>query len=224
MPGLKQANNTAVNAGSTSLTVTCAALGTGNLVVVGVTSDDSATSCTLADNNGSSYTAIDTFNDTVNGNIIFSFFLAGVSGGATSLKATYGGAAPGSRAMGMQEWTGLATSSALDVHSAHTASGAVCTSLLVTTTINGEMVWGMAVPDTGAATLTATNPFSTANQITTPIDYCDEWQIQAAAGGIRSSFNLSASQTCMIAVAAFKPAVSASQVPFQPYFQQFLAS
>src|SRR5258706_11630309 len=130
-------------AGTTIVATPAAAMTNGDTVVVHVTSDNSSTTCTLADNNAVAYTAIDSVNDAGNGVIMYSFRspTGGVAGSPTSLTATFGGSVT-FRGIVMQEWSGVDVSaSPLDGHNMATkASSATPTSNSITTTVNGDLI------------------------------------------------------------------------------------
>ena len=224
-------SNTNSAAGGTIVVTPAAAMTNGNTVVVHVTSDDgggASTTCTLKDNNNVSYTAIDTVHDTTNTTMFYSFRspTGGVAGSPTSLTATFAGT-PSFRGIVMEEWSGVDTSAApVDGHNMATkATSTTPTSNSITTTVNGDLIIGGVVADSGGSTIAAGSGYTLRNHPTGP-DIGDESQVQITAGAITASFVFGTSQASIVSIIAFKAAVAVGAVPalsrpimFRPYQQ-----
>ena len=212
---------TTQNGATSSATVVCtmgAGVGGGHLVVlfvgtnVGVTgvssvTDDKSDSCTVVDEAGGA------------GNYnLTSVYCPNVTAGATTFTATLSSAATLAMAFGA-EFSGVLTTSPLDVHAAQTqttpGTGAnAITSGSVTTTHANELIVGGTVNRSGAAgagTITIGTGFTLGQSVANTLT--SEYQVQAAAGSIAATFKASsASDSFDTAVMTFLPSLSASQL------------
>jgi hypothetical protein len=99
----------------------------------------------------------------------------------------------------------------------------------ITTAANGDGIYAaLAGTETGFGNVTAVGgtgaTFTLRNADTSQNMVFDSSAIQASVGNVNATFTLSSAQTYMTAIVAFKAAGGAAQVPYQPYFQQMLAS
>lgn len=198
-------------AGSTSLTTTFSAITSGNLLV-GAAIWTPGGSCTnptqnVKDGAGNAVTVIDTVFDSGNSLCLQTFYLANVTNGTTSLVLTMG-ATSAQLGLSMQEWSGIATSTPLDGHIGNVASsGTTVTSTAITTTVNGDLIFGAFGNDNNGDNISGANSPWTLRNNNTSVNLADESQVQGTAGSVSSTFNVTGGGGGgPIAVAAFKAA------------------
>lgn len=189
----------------------------GNTAYITVTCVDTATTCTLKDNNGVTYTAIDTVDDSANGVIMFSFRspTGGIAGSPTTFTATFNSSTT-FRGILYQEWSGTDVSATpLDGHNMATkATTTTPTSNSITTTASGDAILAAVVADSGnSGTITAGTGYTLRNNQAATVNFGDESQVQGSAGAITASFTLGNNVTTIICINAFKAAAGAASLP-----------
>lgn len=210
-----QAAKNANTGTATTITATpSVAFTNGNTVFVTTSCVDTATTCTVKDNNNVSYTAVDTVDDAANGVIMFTFRspTGGVTGSPTSLTATFGASTSFLDIMAI-EWSGVDVSaSPLDGHNmAAKATTTTPVSNSITTTVNGDAIIGSVVADSGpSGAITAGSGYTKRNDNAATVDAGDETQVQGTAGAITAGFTLANNVTTIIQITAFKNASSAA--------------
>ena len=197
----------------------------GNLVVVGFLDEGAAGTLSVADSNSNSYTAAGTlFTVTVPGNgrmNIFYLVNAPANASKTITCTTTSGANLNAFAA---EFSGAVTSSPLDGTPQTASAGANNTAITtpsITTTVNGDLIFGLAF---AGGTITAVGgSFTFVGGGADSNGNAAEWMVQSTAGAQAVNYTQSPSALWSGMVAAFKAAATA-QTPYQPYFQQMLAS
>lgn len=193
---------------STTVSVTITAGATGDIIMGMVSAQSSGfTISSVKDNNGVSYNIVDTVNDTGNGQSTVSFYKENISGSPTSITATWATGSVLSR-IEINEWSGIATTTPLDVHASgvQTSVGTTLSAPAVTTTVNGDLVYVAATTTSNAGTtMTAVTPFTLRNNHAGTENAYDETDVQATAGSITAQFTVSQTGTSDIVVMAFKP-------------------
>lgn len=206
--------------GGTNPSVTCtfgSSISANDAVLCYVTNDSSgsATVSTIEDGNSHSFTIEDSVNDAADTQLSTDAYIIGDPGGTTTVTATYSTSA-GSNGIACDEYSGIATSSALDNHTMQlqatpgTGSNGV-TSGSATTTSNGDIVWGgTTLSNSGAgATISAGSGFTDRNNISSFMSTEDE--VQASAGSVAATFTISVASPTVTGFIALK--ASAATVP-----------
>lgn len=199
-------------AGSTTLTTSFTAITSGNLLVGSAIWTPTGASCTanptqnVKDGGGNAATVIDTVLDNTNALCLQTFYFPNVTNGATSIVMTLG-ASSAQLGLVMQEWSGIATSTPLDGHAGNVAAnGATVTSTAITTTVNGDLIYGAFGNDNNGNNITSAGGSFTLRNNETSVNIADESQVQGTAGSISASFGITGTGGGPIAVAAFKAA------------------
>ena len=182
----------------------------GNLIVVAVSwGDNPAPSIHAADTLGDTYLVA--VNDFDSGNrqglaILYAF---NVRAGANTVTVTFG-TTGGYRRVIVSEYSGVATTAPLDVTaknqgtSTTAANGA--TSTAATTTANGDLIFGVAMDDSGAfGTINAGTGFTRRASLN-GMDMATEDLVQAAAGAVAATFTFARADTYLAQMATFKAA------------------
>lgn len=213
------ASNTA-SVSATSISATFGAtVGNGNAVIVYVWFSNGGTT-TISDDKSNSYTLVDT-NSVVS---VRSFYLTNITNAPITVTVTFGTTQTGSNTVAsimIDEFSGIATSSPLDGHTINrvtfpgTGTDAV-TSGSITTTTNGDLIWGAVIDElsiTNAAAAGTGFTLGTQNAAGTNGRGATEYLIQGTAGSIAATFTQTASSggrpsTDVIAFKAAPPAVA----------------
>lgn len=179
----------------------------GSLIVVTVTWDTAATTAvTCSDSQGNTYvTAVNT-NDTTNVQALAVCYAANAAGGTTTVTATFG-ASSVTRRIIVSEYSGVATTSPVDITRSNVANGTTATNNITstagTTTTNGDLIFGAVMDTTGTTTITAGTGFTLRSTIGSHMSVED--QVQATAGSIAATFTFNAVQRYIAHMIAFKP-------------------
>ena len=177
------------NTSTTSVVVTLNGVASGDLLTCSMTfGNPGGTTVSVSDNvNGSWSVASAVHYNSVIGQTTAQFYLANSKAGNTTITAT-AQAASAYDAMNCQEWVGAATSSPLDQATQADGTSANPSSGSVTTTSAGELILGDLENVNGPS---AGSGFTEIN--TTPVSWLSsEYQIQASAGAIASTWTASA--------------------------------
>lgn len=195
---------------TTSVTITAGT--TGNLLCGTVGCDTGATVTSVKDQNGVSATLVDAITDSPNTTFAQSFYFANISGSPTTITATFSGSI-GDRRIQCSEYSGLATSSPLDVHTGTPAStiATIITTGSVTTTVNGDLLYAAAHGDSdGGIVFAAGTGYTlrdTDNSNSIPLAQEDLLN-QTLAGPTVATFSITSpggTQAAIILLMAFKP-------------------
>jgi hypothetical protein len=198
------------------------AVGSGNLVVGIATWDSSASVLnSVTDDKGNTYNVADSINDATNGQRAASFWLSGITNAPITVTANLSANNQAAR-VAIGEYSGVAPTSPLDGHvgqvqnAAGTGANAV-TSGNITTTADGDLIYGMVIGDGGvAATRTQGTGFTLENSSpgTNVAALSTEYQVQVTHGAIAATWTQSANDSNITFVMAFKPAVAAMRGMF----------
>ena len=218
-PALVQGNSHQ-NGGATSTTVAvtlAAPVGVGNLVCVSVGfAGASGHTATVADDQGNTYTPVNSVFDSGQSYKWLTFYKQNISNAPQTITATISNA-NAFESIVVDEFSGVVASSALDGHTINDqptiASGTGVTSGNCTTTVNGNLVYGTSVNVSGVGTFTKGASFTqgaSANNVAGLFN--TEYLVQAAASASTSAtYTHSATDTFITAVMCFKAAAQASQ-------------
>ncbi len=185
----------------------------GDLIVVGYTWGSASANASCADNRGDTFTVLAPSRDGSNNQSAGICYALNAKGGVTNVTTTFT-ATVSYTGISLQEFSGIAAASALDVSVSNQVtagcSGTNCvTSGLATTATAGDLIVGYVTDDWGAnsGTITPGTNFTVA----TPSQYANftgqasEYLVQAAPGSIAATFTFSGSNHSYIAyMAAFK--------------------
>src|SRR5206468_1795758 len=183
---------------------------TGNLIVVAVTwGDNAAPSIRATDTLGNTYAI--TINDFDPGNRqgLAILYAPNIRAGANTVTVTLG-TTGGYRRIMVSEYSGIATTAPFDVAAHNRAGGTTAangvTSTAATTTANGDLIFGVAMDDSGSfGTITAGTGF-TVRATLNAMDMAIEDAIQATAGSVAATFTFSRADIYLAQMAAFKAA------------------
>jgi hypothetical protein len=200
-----------------SISATVTAVGSGNLVCGFVETQSQVTTdlTSVTDNAGNTYTIVDNVarGGGFNG-CLASFYLANITNAPTSITATLGTA--NACEIMVSEYSGVATTSPLDGHamqfqgSPGTGANGV-TSGNITTTINGDLIFGGVTDTNGSSNgLAAGSGFASRilNNTANGNFQTTEDQIQASAGVIAATFTATVIDVSITGVMAFSPPVA----------------
>jgi len=208
---VQQASNSdASGAGHTSFSATFGSATTsGNTIIFGVTFCGANPTITATDSQGNTYTeAIRTY-DSGHSQGSAIFYSTNITGGQSTTVLVQFGDGVAYLALGIHEYSGIATVTPLDGTSGTLGNGTSLSSGGITTTANGDLIFSAAVEDSAGSgdTLTAGSGFVRRVDLADAAAYADEDQIQSLAGTISASWTLSPPGLDWIAdVAAFKAA------------------
>ena len=200
------------NGGTSSTTVAVTLtgpIGSGHMVCVSVGwagSSGADTITGITDDKGNTYTLVDHLHDSTDGYDWQSAYMLNVTNGAQTITATISTSRSFATIL-VDEFSGVATSSAIDGHHINNqvtlAAGTnSVTSTAITTTANGDLVYGSAVNITGGGTESAGTGFTLAQH--TSGAFITEYQAQPTAGSIASTFTSTATSSWLTYVMAFK--------------------
>ena len=182
----------------------------GNLIVVAVSwGDNVAPSIRATDTLGNTYAiAINDF-DPGNRQGLAILYAPNIRAGANTVTVTLG-ATGGYRRIMVSEYSGIATTAPFDAAARNRAGGTTATngvtSTAATTTANGDLIFGVAMDDSGSfGTITAGTGFTRRTTLN-GMDMATEDAIQATAGSVAATFTFSRADTYLAQMAAFKAA------------------
>jgi galactose oxidase-like protein/Kelch motif protein len=181
----------------------------GNLLVVAVSwGDRTAPSIKATDTLGNTYVVATNDFDPGNRQGLAILYAPNIRAGANAVTVNLG-AANGYRRIIVSEYSGIATTSPLDVVAKNRAAGTAAsngvTSTAATTTVSGDLIFGVAVDDSGLfGTITAGTGF-TRRAVVNNMDMATEDRIQATAGSVAATFTFSRADSYLAQMAAFKP-------------------
>src|SRR5712664_846098 len=182
----------------------------GNLIVVAASwGDNPAPSIRASDTLGNTYVLATTDYDPVKHQGLAIFFAPNIRAGANTVTVNFG-AADGYRRIMVSEYSGVATASPLDATARNQAAGATATdgitSTAATTSVNGDLIFGVVMDDSGFfGTITAGTGF-TRRAVLNNMDTVTEDRVQGTAGPIAATFTFSRADSYLAQMAAFTPA------------------
>jgi hypothetical protein len=205
---------------ATTVALTVTAVGNNNLIV-GIVENglNTPATCTgVSDDKGNTYTLIDAKSNSTDGAAAVVFYKEGITNAPTVITATFS-AAVWFRRMAVSEYSGIATSSAIDGHTGalrQPPGAAGANNILsgsITTTVGGDLIWGGCFdnPGTPLAYTTGTSPIAFTQRLNSSGGSIVEATViedtlQAAAGTVQATFGQGVVANCMAWVAAFKDA------------------
>lgn len=203
---LVQGNVNGNEASGSSIAVSFASPNTpGNFLIVTGTAARPSTTLTISDTLGNSYLpAFGPVTDPNQNVTAYIWYVPSCKGGANAITLTP--ATSAALEIHVSEWTGLATTSPVDQTASATGTGTAASSGQLTTTANGELIFGYtflfntATAGTGFTGITLVN------------GDLDEYQVQSNAGPIAATFTQT-SGTWFALLATFKPANSGPPPP-----------
>jgi unsaturated rhamnogalacturonyl hydrolase len=178
----------------------------GNAVILGITYGNANPTITASDSQGNAYTqAIKTY-DSGHRQGCAIFYAMSIKGGSADSVTVNFSSAVAYLAMGVHEYSGVATSAALDGTAGNMGSGSSLSSGAATTTAIGDLIFGCGVEDsTGQGdTFTAGSGFTKRVDLGKAAAYADEDQVQNAMGSIAVSWTLAPAGSWISDLAAFK--------------------
>lgn len=174
-----------------------ASVGAGNLLVLGIYTDSSAT-ITVSDNRGNTWNLV--YNTVVSGIGRIAFYYAqNVAAGSTTVTVTQTGAFTG---LVVAEYSGIATTSSFDQTNSGSAVSSSPSSGNVTTTQADELLVGFATTEPGVTWTAGTN--FTLRDANSSGQLQLEDRIVSATGTYAATFTMSASQRWGCGIATFK--------------------
>ena len=191
------------NTGSTTLS---SAVTTGNIIVVGLTAWSASTlpSNAVTDNKGNTYTKV---TEAANGNDQAAIYYAkNVTGGSSfTVSSSIGGS------ISAQEYSGVSTSSPLDVSAHQTGSGTTVTSGNATSTLAHELYFGLGwsiITNDGWTAGTGYTLRQTVQDNDTYERHASEDRVITTATTTAATFTVGTSNQYAGALATFKPAAT----------------
>ncbi len=187
----------------------------GNLIAVAVRAGGINQVFTITDTKGNVYRKAVQFNVTLDSVSLALFYAENISGGANTVQVS--STQSGTLRLGILEYSGVATTNALDVTAAAQGTSAAPTSGNATTTANGDLLIGVfstadplnVTPGTGFALSSAVPANPNAK-----LAVAD--RVQTAAGSAAAAASLGATTDWGSAFAAFRPGAAPSGVPGMP--------
>jgi len=169
----------------------------GDFLIVTGTAARPATTLTITDTLNNAYsTAFGPVTDTTQNVTMYIWYVPVCKGGANTVTITPSVTA--ALEIHVSEWTGLATTSPVDQTTSATGTGTSVSSGAVTTSMNGELIFGYGWVFNTATAGAGFTPISLVN------GDLDEYQVQSAAGSIAATFTQTTG-TWFAAVVTFKP-------------------
>ncbi len=184
----------------------------GSLIVAAASWDNTTTSTmTCSDNKGNTYTVMTVWVAVADSQTLAICYAPNAAAGSTTVTAQLGGGA-GFRRMVISEYSGVATSSPVDVSTGVGGATAVnttdgVTAGSITSTQNGDLIFGAVMDVTGTISMLPGTGF-TGRSFTNGKDLLAEDKQQAIAGATAAPFTLASTTNKYNAVAiAFKAAL-----------------
>jgi RHS repeat-associated protein len=192
---------------STAVTLS-SAVTTGDLIVVGITENgQTIPSNTVTDNKGNTYTKLADANNA--GDHAAIFYAKNVTGGSSFTVST----GISGRSLAVMEYSGVATTSPFDVTASSTGTSNAPNSGNVTTSVNGELAFGLAFSGGDGDTWTPGSGYTIRQQVTnnaTAERLAAEDKTATTAGSVSAGFTTTTSDVWAAAIATFKPLVTYS--------------
>lgn len=198
--------------GATSTTASFASANTaGNLIVAAATWDETnSQNITCSDTKGNSYTTVLVKRDVSGTQDLGICYAANIASGSGNVVSVSYGASTVARKISIHEYSGVATSSPVDVFTSTIGTGATgangYTSTAATTTQDGDLIFGAMFDDQSSpGTVTAgTSPLTFAAHYTGSDGMLAEEAVQSTAGSVSASFTNTVAHTYLAVMVAFK--------------------
>ena len=204
-----QAAGQTSDAASTTIAQAFTSLNTaGNTIIVAVSwGDNPAASLSASDTLGNTYSVATNDFDAGNRQGLAILYAPNIRGGANTVTVNLG-LTLGYRRIIVSEYSGIATTAPLDVTAKNQAPGTTATdgvtSGAASTTLNGDLIFGVAMDDSGLfGTITAGTGF-TRRAFVNNMDLATEDRVQATAGSIAATFTFTLPDQYLAQMAAFK--------------------
>src|SRR5882757_5125915 len=169
----------------------------GNFLIVSGTIARPAGTLSISDTAGNNYIPVTTpVTDTKQDTTSYLWYVPSCKGGVNTVTLTP--AVPGALEIHVSEWSGVSTTYPLDTFASAAGTGANASSGSVTTTANGELIYGYTFL---INTATAGSGFAGMTLVNGDLD---EYQIQATAGSVAATYTQQ-SGTWFARVATFRP-------------------
>jgi Bacterial Ig-like domain (group 3)/IPT/TIG domain/Galactose oxidase, central domain/Kelch motif len=185
----------------------------GNAVIVGVTFDiGQSPALTVSDSEGNAYALAVQTNDAAHNQACAIYYALNILGGPDTVTVEFSNAESWI-AVAIHEYSGVATSSALDLTAGQTGTGMNLASGTVNTTSSGDLIFGVGMEDAGGGpdVFTAGSGFSIRTNLGSTAGYADEDQVQSDSGAVGATLSVSPADDWIADMAAFK-AVSGSSI------------
>jgi hypothetical protein len=201
-----QSSSTTADASALAIAEPFAAATTAsNLIVAAVSWGNSATlSC--ADTQGNSYLVATTRYDPANNQSLAICYAVNITGGPTTVTATFSGSAP-YRRLAIHEYSGVATDSPLDGVASNLAAGTTATDGVTSTpaftTSHGDLLFGAVMDDASVTTIAAGTGFVPRQHLNNA-DLVTEDRVQAVAGPVAATYTFGAADRYLAQLVAFK--------------------
>ena len=177
----------------------------GDLIVAAISwGNNSAVTC--SDSQSNVYAVATTQYDSTNNQSLAICYAMNVKAGATTVTATFGSSAT-HRRLAVHEYRNIALTGAVDVVAKNLVNGTTAanaiTSTAAVTTVNGDLIFGAVMDDTGTTTITAWTGFTQRLSVNNK-DTATEDLVQATAGSIAATQTFSAAHRYLAQMVAFK--------------------
>jgi hypothetical protein len=217
-PTYVQSGTATNDAAGTNLAASLPTSTTGNLIAVTVSWDTNASSTySCADTQGNTYTIAVTRIDATSKQAVGVCYAPNIIGGADTITVTFGGGSPIFRRVVVSEYSGIATSSPVDVTTSNVAAGTTAangvTSGSATTTQAGDLIYGSVNDTASTTTITAGTGFTQRASVN-GADTASQDQVQASSGSIASTQTFGAAHRYIATLVAFKAASTGSSDTF----------
>jgi len=186
----------------------------GNTIVVAVSWNTvSSLTPTCSDSQGNTYSAIVLETDDPDNSQSGICYATNIKAGANTVTVTFG-ASVTYRALAIQEYSGIATTSPVDTYATYAATGTTATnaytSTTAATTTSGDLIFGYFVDETGStATATAGTGFTQRTDNTTLTSPATtEDMVQSSAGSIAATQTENQAHVYTGMMMAFKPSTT----------------
>ncbi|MEO6513267.1 MAG: hypothetical protein ABIR37_01150 [Candidatus Saccharimonadales bacterium] len=173
----------------------------------------------VTDTRGNSWTLYSTpVYDSPNAQGLTFAYAVNCAAGANTVTVNYGTASDYQRVT-VAEYSGVATSSPIDIVASNVAANTNATdnvtSTAATTTVNGDLIWGHSQKDNGFVTQAPGTGFTQREYLAS--DYLAEDLIQATAGSIAATWTYNVASNYLAFMVAFKAQATATTYPIYWY-------
>jgi hypothetical protein len=182
----------------------------GNFIAVVIRGGAAGESFAVSDSNGNIFNLAVMQNQTADGDTLAIYYAMNIGSGANSVTVTQ--TAFTTLRFAILEYSGVATTSALDVATSAQGSGTSASSGSVTTIANGDLLLGGMMTSTTGVTYTAGTGYTSEEIVpaTPRTKLAVEDQMQASAGSTSATATFSTSQDWAAGLAAFRAARKSS--------------
>lgn len=210
---VRTANFTNDGQSSTAAATFSGSVAAGNLIVASVSWDYSlgASLVGCSDNLGNIYSVAVSDTDATFSQALAICYAPNVAAGSTTVTATFSNSQAQYRRLIINEYSGIQTSSPVDVTAKNIANGTTAanniTSTAATTTTAGDLIFGAVMDDdsAGPTTITAGTGFTQRNSVNNK-DLAVQDLVQGSAGSVASTQTFGAARRYLAQMVAFKAA------------------